>query len=229
MLLLKNNRIISPATGALPVAFYCYPMKTAIYCFLSIAFLSSCGSGGAKKILVMSKGKASVNKEAKTIVVQPGSSHEEQTVEFSGDGSLNLQVTANGSNQSIDIPGDGFYLLNAKTDTIVGSYQNYSAPKAEGSSITLEDLKQRIDSLHQLLAGTNVSTANRNFLIMPGHAEKITDNLDATMVGPFNSLTTLEQTGDKQPEVYKFFTTNDIRETISHLESLTIAPPSPNQ
>lgn len=213
----------------MPVAFYCYHMKKAIYCLFGILLLYSCSSEGGKKVLVMSKGKALVNKEANTIVVQPGSSHEEQTVDFPGKGSLTLQVTANGGNKSVEIPVNGFYLLNAKTDTIIGSYQNYSAPRAEGTSITQDDLKHRIDSLHQLLAGTNVSAANRNYLILPCQVVKITDNLDATMVGPFNSLTTLEQKGDKQPEVYKFFTTNDVRETIMHLESLTIAPPSPNQ
>ncbi len=177
----------------------------------------------------MSKGKAIVDKEAKTITVESGTSHEEQTVEFNDDGNLTLQVTANGNTKPITIPANGYYLLNAKTDTIIGSYQNYSAPKAQANTITQEDLKHRIDSLNQLLAGSNVSTANRNYFILPGHAEKITDNLDATMVGPFNSMTTLEQTGDKAPEVYKFYTTNDVRETMMHLQSLTAAPPSPNQ
>ncbi len=176
----------------------------------------------------MSKGKATIDKEAKTITVESGTSHEEQTVEFPADGNLTLQLTSQSGKSPVDVPDKGYYVLNAKTDTIIGSYQNYSAPAAANKTITQEDLKHSIDSLQQLLAG-NAGAANKTYYILPGKAVKITDNLNATMVGPFNSLTTLEQSGDTQPEVYKFYTSKDVRETLSHLQELTIAPPSPNQ
>ncbi len=200
-------------------------MKT-ILSIITILIFASCSSG-TKKILIMSKGKATVDKEAKTITVESGTSHEEQTVEFPANEPLTLQVTAGSNKFSADIPAAGYYVLNAKTDTIIGSYQNYNAPASEARVITQDDLKHRIDSVQQLLNG-NVS-AGKNFYILPGKAVEITDNKDAILVGPFNSMTTLEQTGDKAPEVYKFYTSKDIRETLEKLQKMTIAPPSPNQ
>lgn len=193
-----------------------------------VILLVSCSSSGTKKILIMSKGKATVNKEAKTINVESGTSHEEQTVEFPGGDPLTLQVTTSSNKFSADIPQTGYYLLNAKTDTIIGSYQNYGAPASETKVISQDDLKHRLDSLQQLLAG-HVSNPKTTFYILPGQAVKITDNPNAILVGPFNSMTTLEQTGDKAPEVYKFYTSKDVRETFERVQKMTIAPPSPNQ
>ncbi len=177
----------------------------------------------------MSKGKATVNQDAKTITVESGgTSHEEQTVEFIGNDALTLQVTTDAGKMSVDVPTSGYYVLNAKVDTIIGSYQNYSLPQSTGRTITQQDLKHRIDSVQQLLAG-NATAANRNYFILPGKAVKITDNLDATLVGPFNSLTTLEQTGDKAPEVYKFYTSKDVRENMARLQKMTIADSASGQ
>ncbi len=177
----------------------------------------------------MSKGKATIDKAAKTInVPSGGTSHEEQTVELTDGSNLTFQVTANNDKYSVDIPSNGYYVLNAKADTIIGSYQAYNAPSAQSKTITQESIKHSIDSLQQLLQG-NASSTNKTFYILPGKAVKITDNMDATLVGPFNSLTTLEQNGDKAPEVYKFYTSKDVRETLAHLQGLTVAPKSPNQ
>ena len=203
-------------------------MKTLIALF-AILLLAACTSSNTKKILIMSKGKATVNKDAKTITVESGgTSHEEQTAEFNDAGNLTLQITTDAGKMQADVPGNGYYVLNIKTDTIIGSYQNYNASSGQARVITQEDLKHRIDSVQQLLTG-NTKAADKNYFILPGKALKITDNLEATLVGPFNSMTTLEQTGDKVPEVYKFYTTKDVRENLDRLQKMTIAPPSPNQ
>ena len=176
----------------------------------------------------MSKGTATVDKDAKTITIETGgTSHEEQTVEFPADGTLTLQVTTASGKMPVDVPANGYYVLNAKTDTIVGTKENYGAPASETKTISQDYIKHSIDSLQQLLSGN--ATAGKTYYILPGKAVKITDNLDATLVGPFNSLTTLQQTSDKAPEVYKFFTTKDVRENMDRLLKMTIAPPSPNQ
>ncbi len=177
----------------------------------------------------MSKGKATINKEAKTITVESGgTSHEEQTVDFGDAGNLTLQVSTDNGKSSVDIPANGYYVLNAKLDTIIGANENYSAPSGQNKTITQESMKHSIDSLQQLLQG-NASAANKTYYILPGKAVKITDNMDATLVGPFNSLTTLETNNGKTPEVYKFYTSKDVRATLAHLQNLTVAPPSPNQ
>ncbi len=204
-------------------------MKTILFGFAAFLLLASCNHAVTKKILVMSKGKATIDKAAKTInVPSGGTSHEEQTVELTDAGSITLQVTTDNGKNPVDIPSNGYYVLNTKVDTMIGSYQAYNAPSAQSKTITQESIKHSIDSLQQLLQG-NASAANKTFYILPGKAVKITDNMDATLVGPFNSLTTLEQTGDKAPEVYKFYTSKDVRETLAHLQSLTVAAKSPNQ
>ena len=202
-------------------------MKTTLL-FVTAALFFSCGNGGSKKILVMSKGKATIDKSAKTIMVEKGTSHEEQTVDFTDAGNLTLQVTTGNGKASVDIPANGYYVLNAKLDTIIGGYENYSAPSAQSKTITQESIQHSIDSLQQLLAG-NASASKKTFYILPGKAVKITNNMDATLIGPFNSLTTLETADGKTPEVYKFYTSKDVRETLAHLQGLTVAPPSPNQ
>ena len=202
-------------------------MKTILSFLAIIILFSSCGDNKTKKILVMSKGEATIDKATKTITVTSGTSHEEQTVEFPADGSLTLQVTTTNGKNAIDIPEAGYYVLNAKTDTIIGTKENYGAPAQEGKTFTQDFIRHSVDSLQQLLAGN--AAAGNTYYILPGKAVKITDNPDATLVGPFNSLTSLEQTGDKVPEVYKFFTSKDVRENMARLQKMTVAPPSPNQ
>lgn len=204
-------------------------MKTILFGFAAFLLFTSCNHAVTKKILVMSKGKATIDKAAKTINVPAGeTSHEEQTVELTDAGNLTFQIATADNKYSVDIPANGYYVLNAKQDTIIGSYQAYNAPTGQAKTITQESIKHSIDSLQKLLQG-NASAANKTFYILPGKAMKITDNMDATLVGPFNSLTTLEATNGKTPEVYKFFTSKDVRETLAHLQNLTVAPPSPNQ
>ena len=88
---------------------------------------------------------------------------------------------------------------------------------------TQEELKHGIDSLIQLTQGKNISAANRNFFVLPKTAVKISDNLDAFVVGPFHRMTSVEKDGDKVPEVYRFYSIQEIREIIDQLTALTKA------
>ena len=86
---------------------------------------------------------------------------------------------------------------------------------------TQEDLKHDIDSLEQLTEGKNISAANRNFYILPKTTVKISDNLDAFVVGPFHRMTSIEKVDGKLPEVYRFYSIQEVRETIEKLTALT--------
>jgi len=201
-----------------------------IGCFFAISILlAACGGNNLKRVLVISKGPATIDKEAKTITVTSGTSSEEQTVDFDTKDKVTLQINSQAGKATVDLDSPGLYVLNAKPDTIVGSYQRYGAPPAETKVYTQEFLKHQIDSLQQLIKDSNVSAANRNYFILPNHAVKVTDNTDAFIVGPFHQMTSIQKQGDKEPEVYRFFMVSEIRETIDHLKSLTTAPPSPNQ
>ena len=198
-----------------------------IFLFLAIAsLLAACGGSNLKKVLVISKGTATIDKDAKTITVTSGTSSEEQTVDFDTKDKITLQLSTQGGKASVDLDAPGYYVVNAKADTIVGSYQHYGAPAAETKTYTQDYIKQQLDSLQQLIENKNVSAANRNFFILPNHAVKVSDHTDAFIVGPFHRMTSVAKQGDKEPEVYRFYMVSEIRETIAHLKQITTAPPS---
>jgi hypothetical protein len=204
-------------------------MKKICYCLLSAALLVSCGGNNLKRVLVISRGPATIDKDTKTITVTSGSSSEEQTVDFDTKDKITLQINSQAGKASVDLDAPGYYVLNAKPDTIVGSYQRYGAPPKETQTFTQEFIKHQIDSLQGLIKDSNVSAANRNYFILPNHVVRVTDNTDAFIVGPFHQMTSIQQQGNKEPEVYRFYMVSEIRETLDHLKSLTVAPPSPNQ
>lgn len=208
---------------------FLYFMKK-ILPFLAIAILlAACGGSNLKRVLVISKGAATIDKDAKTVTVTSGTSSEEQTVDFDTKDKITLQLSTQAGKASVDLDAPGYYVVNAKADTIVGSYQHYGAPPTETKVYTQDFIKQQLDSLQQLIANQNVSAANRNFFVLPNHAVKVTDNTDAFIVGPFHKMTSIAKQGDKEPEVYRFYMVSEIRETIAHLQEQTTAPPSPNQ
>ena len=84
-----------------------------------------------------------------------------------------------------------------------------------------EELKHDIDSLQHLVTGQNASAASRAFFIPPNTATKITANTDATIIGPFHQMTSIEQKGNEAPEVYRFYSVKEVRETIDKLQKLT--------
>lgn len=186
----------------------------------SLLLLAACSSGN-KKIIVYIKGSSTVNEEAKTITVVDGSGSDEKTISYKTADKVQLQVKGLGDDASVPIDNNGLYILNAKNDTIIGSYQNYDSPKTTTTVKTQEDLKHGIDSLVQLTEGKNISAANRNFYLLPKTAVKISDNVDAFVVGPFHKMTSVAKEGDKAPEVYRFYSIKEIRETIAKLTALT--------
>src|SRR5690242_13816925 len=101
-------------------------MKKNIVLIGCILLLASCSSN-VKKILIFSRGKATVDKEANTITVDESSGHEEQTVEFNSADALSLKVKSQAGEATVEIPENGFYVLNLKSDTTLGSIQNYGS------------------------------------------------------------------------------------------------------
>ena len=190
----------------------------------ALVLFSSC-SGGLKRIYVMSKGPAQYDEAAKTISAKDGNGHDEKILNISS-AEVALKLNGPTGEASINLKENGLYILNIKNDTIIGSLQNYVSTKQQKDMMSQDELKVKIDSLQQLVAAKNVSTANHNFFILPNQAVKITDNLDAIIVGPFHQMTTAEKVDGKAPEVYRFYSIREIRETITKLEGFTIAQPA---
>ncbi len=189
-------------------------MKKLIVCFSSLTLLVSC-SGINKKVVVFSKGDPKINEEAKTIEVDDGAGHESKEVQF-GNGAIDLKLTTPRGNTTVNIPGNGLYVLNTQKDTIVGSFITYGENAIK--KFSQEEIVRQIDSLKQLTIGKNVSADKKNFFILPNTAVKISENLDAIVVAPFHNMKSVEAVDGKAPEVYRFYTTKEIRENIEKVK-----------
>jgi hypothetical protein len=196
-------------------------MKQIIGCMIIVTFLVSCTSNNTKRILVIAKGNADINTDTKTITLTNGAGTVEKSADFNSTGKLSLQIKKENGDLTVEIPDNGYYLLNGKNDTIVGSYQNYGVQKTSYDTVKQTTIIKGIDSLQKLIQGINVSAANHNFYILPYQAVKISNNLDAFLVTPYHKMTSIEKIDNKEPEVYRFYSVKEIRETIETLKALS--------
>lgn len=175
-------------------------------------FLTSC-SGGTKEVLIMGSGTLTVGENSVTI--EPGTRHNEKKLRVTAD-----KITVKGFEGVTEIPvaNAGLYVLNLKKDTIVGSYQRVGEGTGE-TKITRDVLRQRVDSLSQLMVGSNVNATSRNFFLAPGQAVKISDNGNAQVIGPYLTMPTTFE-GGKEHEIYKFYTNKEMREIVDKLKPM---------
>ena len=193
-------------------------MKKLLTIITAAILLTACG--GDKKIIVMSKGPAVINTDAKTISAKDGSGHEEKEALVSGD-KIVFSLSTPAGEAKVELFKNGLYIINVKSDTIIGSYQQYGDPKLAKTMIMQTQMKHDLDSLRLLVDGKNVSEANCNFYILPNQAVKISDNINAQVVGPYHRMRSAEKVDGKDPEVYRFYSIKEIREMIVKLETLT--------
>jgi len=191
----------------------------------SILFFTACHS---KKIIVYANNDVTINEDAKTITQKDNEGHVAKEIEYKTGDKVELKVQQkDGSANNIEIPEDGYYIVNVKAkDTIIGGYQKYSTQEEANRILTQEKLKRSIDSLQQMLEGKNTSPANRTFFIPPNTAAKISSNTDATVIGPYHRMTSMEQQGNKEPEVYRFYSIKEVRETLDKLMQHTGEKPA---
>jgi hypothetical protein len=179
----------------------------------SATILFTACSGGGKEVLVMASGSITLGENSVTI--EPGTRHNEETLRVTDD-----VITVNGPQGTKEMPVTeaGLYILNLKTDTIVGSYQRVGEGMGE-TKITQEMLKKRVDSLNQLMVGSNVNATSRNFFLPPGEMTKISENVNAQVIGPFLKMPTTFE-GGKEHEIYKFYTNKEMKELVDKLQPM---------
>jgi hypothetical protein len=195
--------------------------KNRFIALCSIITLMACNTPVTKKVLIMGRGK--ITAKDNNISMTDGSGYTEETVDINGDKPVTWNVTTPSGKTTINIPEEkGFYILNLKTDTIVGS-QQIMGKDLGGRTMSQEELKVKIDSLTKLTTGANVSPESHNFFILPNQLAKVSGNIEAKVFGPFNKIPgTLE--ADKNgnaPEIYKFYTNVGMRELIANLKKMT--------
>ena len=183
---------------------------TSLAVAASVILFTACSDGG-KEVLVMGSGKLTVGENSVTI--EPGTRHNEQKLKVTAD-----KITINGfpGTQEVAVPESGLYVLNLKKDTLVGSYQRVVEGSGE-TRITQDVLRNRVDSLNQLMAGTNVNAANRNFFLPPGQLAKISTNTNAQVIGPYLRMPTTFE-GGKEHEIYKFYTNKEVMEIVQKIK-----------
>ncbi|HWB24948.1 MAG TPA: hypothetical protein VG738_05690 [Chitinophagaceae bacterium] len=197
-------------------------MKKSLF-FLAVPLLMVACSGNQKKVLILSHDNPQIDEANHTVNCSATKGHEEKELEMSGN--VTLKVSTAAGNADINLPDKGYYIVNLKNnDTIIGSYQAFTTADQAHRKITQDDLKMKIDSLQQLIQGKNVSAANRNYFILPNTAARVTPNIDATIIAPYHAMSGVPQTDDgKAPEVYQFYTINEVRDIITNLQKLTRA------
>lgn len=182
---------------------------------LAAGLLASC-SGGSKKVKIVVSGKVTVTDNK--ISVDPGLTHNEQEVDFSGSKVTLTVESTNGTNKTFDLTENGSYLLNLQSDTLIGSVVNYGATGRAGS-ISSDEMDHIIDSTRQLMEGKNASDEKKTFFLPPFTIKKISPQDNARIIGSFNGIPySNEPDGSgKTPEVFKFFTNKQKRETLTDL------------
>lgn len=197
-------------------------MKKFFIAALSLAALFSLGSckGHLKKVIVYANSDIQVDNTKTNITVGEGSPQHEQELDYTGSGPVTLNVTTSSGKITLDVPDDGLYIANLKTsDTLIGSYVHTGAGEAE-SRISQDVLKEKLDSLEKLVRNENVSAANRNFFILPNHIARLTPVAEAKAFGPFTPIPAAFDAGSV-PEIYKFYSMNEMHETINKLSGMT--------
>ena len=185
--------------------------------FLIVAGFTAC-KGHEKKILVYASSDIGVDNTKQHIMVTNGGPHREQELDFSGGDPVTLDVQSPLGKVSVTATEDGLYILNLKSDTVIGSFQHVGANGE--ARISQDALKIKLDSLQKLVQDQNVSDANRNYFIAPGKLVKISSNPQAKVFGPFTTIPGSFDAGSV-PEIYKFYSINEVRGIIDNLQKMT--------
>ena len=191
--------------------------NSAAFVLAALVAFTAC-KGHEKKILVYANSDVQVDNTKTHITVTDGGPHHEQELDFSGGDPVTLDVQSPSGKLSLTASDDGLYILNLKTDTVVGSKQHVGA-EGEGR-ITQDALSQKLDSLKKLVADQNVSDANQNYFIVPGKMARVTPETQAKVFGPFTTVPGGFDAGSV-PAIYKFYSMKEMREIIASLQKMT--------
>jgi hypothetical protein len=185
---------------------------------LAIASLAACSAGNQKKVVVMASG--TLNVADKQVTLDPGLTHNEKEMVFTTAEPVTISVKSGSDTKNFDVKDDGVYLLNLQTDTLIGSLVNYGET-GNTEVITNDKLNHIIDSTVQLMNGTGASDEKKTFFIPPMTIKKISPDKNAKLVGSYKGIpykVSADESG-KIPDVFKFFTNKQKRETLRDLEA----------
>jgi len=184
---------------------------------LAIMCFAACSPGVVKKVKIMSSGKVQVDAATKIVTLTPGTQYNEAELTLT-EKDKGVTVKSSEGDNTFEVPDGGLYLLNLKTDTLIGNLVNFGNGGAP-ASINAEQLEHIIDSTQQLINGQNASDANKTYFIVPKTIKKVSANANAQLINPYNNIpyrVEVDKDG-KAPEIYKFFTAKQKRESLNEL------------
>ena len=190
-------------------------MKKIIFGLLAAScFLISCSSHH-RKLLIFASNDIKVDDGQKNIVVTEGTTHHEKELEWNTGDPLSITAQTPKNKFTVEISEDGYYVVNLKPDTVVGSLQRLGTTE-RSSRISQEQMKKSLDSLQHLILGNTSAFKGKVFFIPPGSSTRISDQVNVKVFGPY---TPVPSAFDASPyaEVFKFYTNNETREIIAKL------------
>ena len=195
-------------------------MKYSMLCFFSLLllFVVCSSEPHQKKVYVLSSGKFTVDDTKKNITLEPGNTHTEEELTFTGDDKITLSVKTPGGTKNYDVNDEGSYVLNLKTDTLSGGIVNYGS-SGRARSMSGEQFERMVDSTQQLIVGKNASDEKKTYFIPPSSIKKISSSTSVRVIGPYKGIpySIDADASGKTPEVYKFFTNKQQRESLDDL------------
>ncbi|MGF7232020.1 hypothetical protein [Arachidicoccus sp.] len=195
-------------------------MKKILLAILPLAVLASCGSKQERKVLVVANGTITVQGNNINIGdTSAGASNFEMDIKDVTNKTLNINNNGIKSTLPLNTEG-GYYVLNLNNKDIYGSLLLEGRDYNNKHDLNLDQQKAMIDSLKQVLAGTNISTANKNYLIKPGQIIELSNDLEHTQVfAPFEPLSDINQSKDGKPvELYKFYSKDELQTRLKAVE-----------
>ena len=193
-------------------------MKKKSWLLLSIVLVFGACKSHQKKILIYANSDIQVDESQKNISVTDGNTQVEKELDFTSTDPVVLNITGPQGHFTLEAKEDGFWLANLKKDTIVGSLQHTGS--TANTRITQEELNHRLDSLNQLVKGTNITAQAKNYFITPAEIEKISDNTNVKIFGPFTSIPHDFDAGTVS-EIYKFYNISEVNTIIQKLTEMS--------
>ncbi len=193
-------------------------MKKKSWLLLSIVLVFGACKSHQKKILIYANSDIQVDESQKNISVTDGNTQVEKELDFTSTDPVVLNITGPQGHFTLEAKEDGFWLANLKKDTIVGSLQHTGS--IANTRITQEELNHRLDSLNQLVKGTNITAQAKNYFITPAKIEKISDNTNVKIFGPFTSIPHDFDAGTVS-EIYKFYNISEVNTIIQKLTEMS--------
>jgi hypothetical protein len=193
--------------------------KILVTLLIGIVLFASCSSDKhVKKVFVLSNGKFTVDESQQNISLDPGNTHTEQELTFNTREKVTVSVKTPDGTKTYDVPEDGSYVLNLKVDTLTGGIVNYGSG-GKPTAMSGEQYDRMVDSTQQLVDGKNASDDRKTYFIIPTSIKKISPSTSVKVIGPYKGIPySLDADADgKVPEVYKFFTNKQQRESLNDL------------